>query len=235
MASPKYGILFCIIGVLSIFLGSFYGGAAWILLWPAANFFVVAAGYLGMGPAVFGKRSDGRLALVHHSFLVPFLVYTLAAWHLIRLTSREPPTDRLVDGIWLGRRQLGNELPSSIDSVLDLTAEFPEPRGIRDVPSYLCSPIMDAGVPTWSQLHSILSFLHEERHGGILIHCAQGHGRTATVAAAFLIASGRCNTVEAAIEHTTKCRPKAHMNKQQRRFLDTHQSQLVALATQFKS
>ena len=231
MATRKYGLIFAMFGLLWLFAAFYYGGVAWILTWPASNFLVVAAGYLGIGPRVFAKRADGRLSIHALLFLLPFLLYTWSMWHMLRIFSRESSIDQLVDGVWLGRRLLGHELPDSVRRVIDLTAEFVEPPRIRGLPSYLCSPIMDAGVPSWEQLNSIVEWLREECEGDTLIHCAQGHGRTATIAAAFLIASGQCQGVNDAVSHIKTSRPTANLNATQRSFLDAHENRLLSLHT----
>ncbi len=55
----KYGILFLLI-VIAIGDVAIRGGPwCWLLLYPAFSFGVVAAGYFGVGPSVFGKLSKG--------------------------------------------------------------------------------------------------------------------------------------------------------------------------------
>ena len=53
----------------------------------------------------------------------------------------------------------------------------------------------------------------------VYIHCAQGHGRTGTVAAAVLVAKGIHSTPEAAIDALQRVRPKLALNRTQLQFV----------------
>src|SRR5947209_17823719 len=63
------------------------------------------------------------------------------------MTGREPCCPEVVPGIWVGRRAYARELPPDITLVVDLTAEFPEPRAVRAGRSYVCLPTLDATAP----------------------------------------------------------------------------------------
>ncbi|TWU44827.1 hypothetical protein Poly51_58930 [Rubripirellula tenax] len=54
----------------------------------------------------------------------------------------------------------------------------------------------------------------------VLIHCAQGHGRTGLVAAAVLIVSGEAQTAADAIAIIQAVRPGVELNKAQRMILE---------------
>ncbi|WP_298868352.1 hypothetical protein [uncultured Gimesia sp.] len=55
-----------------------------LLLWPAFSFGLVAAGYLFLGPCVFGKSERGLLSPLNQFLLLPYLVYLSAIWYLLR-------------------------------------------------------------------------------------------------------------------------------------------------------
>ena len=65
-------------------------GWLWALLWPATSFAVVALGYAGLGPCVFGKRPDGSFSRVMIAVLLPHLLLTWTVWRLLRIVSSEP-------------------------------------------------------------------------------------------------------------------------------------------------
>jgi len=55
--------------------------------------------------------------------------------------------------------------------------------------------------------------------GPVYIHCAQGHGRTGTLAAAVLLAKGHCDSVDAAIARLRAARPRLALSKAQLQFV----------------
>ena len=54
--------------------------------------------------------------------------------------------------------------------------------------------------------------------GAVYIHCAQGHGRTGTFAAAVLLAKGHCDSVDAAVARLRAVRPRLALGKAQLQF-----------------
>jgi len=111
-----------------------------LLFYPAFSFGVVSAAYLFSAPGVFGKRFDGRRSKLGTVLVLPYLLYVLAVWHLVRLLSREPKVNSLEDLV-LSRRLLGHELPDHIATVVDLTCEFTEPKDSWQIQSYTCYPM----------------------------------------------------------------------------------------------
>jgi hypothetical protein len=86
----KYAVVFTLLGIELIAAGVFLGGAGWWLCWPGGSFLLVAAAYAGLGPRVFGKRRDGRLAWWAVLLLLPYLVLTWLVWFVQHRLSREP-------------------------------------------------------------------------------------------------------------------------------------------------
>ena len=104
----------------------------------------------------------------------------------------------------------------------DLTAELPKTAAAA---SYLCVPILDAGVADApSVVRAINSVSSAQR---IFIHCAQGHGRTALFAACVLIHRGY--SARAAIDAVLAARPGARMNAVQRAFVERFATQASTL------
>ena len=146
--------------------------------------------------------------------LWPYLLYLWAIWHLVRLLSREPPHNELSGGVFIGRRLLRRELPPDVDVVVDLTCEFAEPRGIRNVRCYISCPILDASS---IDSQTLIDLVHDlaSTQGGMFIHCAQGHGRTGLVAALFLIRTKQAVSVDDALAAVKSVRPLVSLNRQQ--------------------
>ena len=211
-------LLFLTVAMFLCLVAVTRGGACWAVLWPAANFAWIGIAYLARNAAVFGKRPDGTLAPGIMLWLSPFLGYQWSIWAILRLVLRAPACQQLLPDVWVGRRLLPHELPAGIERILDLTAEFPEPAGVRDQRQYFSCPILDATAPSASRLHE---WLHEIecRPAHLLIHCAQGHGRTGLAAAALLLKRGHARNPADAIARVQAVRRGVRLNRDQRRCL----------------
>jgi protein-tyrosine phosphatase len=215
----KYAVVFSLFALYLLALAILVGGWAWLLLWPTLSFGLVGAGYAGLGPRVFGKRPDGRLAAWAVLILLPYLLLTWGLWHLWRYLSREPACHEVIPGLWLGRRPLPHELPPGTDLVVDLTAEFRAAPGLKAGRTYVCLPTLDALVPSENELRALVERV-AAWPGVAYVHCAAGHGRSALVAAAVLLARGRAGDVREAIRALREARPRARVKGAQRRLLD---------------
>jgi hypothetical protein len=158
-------------------------------LWGSLAFGIVGLGYAGVGPRIFGKTSEGRMSPLNVFVLAPYLLLLWSVWRLSRALRSEPPFHELVEGIVIGRRLLPDEYPERIESVVDLTAEFPESARIRKGRSYRAFPILDGSPSAPATLEQIVRAIME-LPGDVYIHCAEGHGRTALVAASLPAGSG---------------------------------------------
>jgi protein-tyrosine phosphatase len=209
----KYAFAWFLIAGGCLWLASELGGYAWILLWPAISFLVVAFAYTKSWSGVFGKHPhSGRLAWPKKLLLAPFLLFTWFIWNLWRLTSSEPPVAQLSEECWIGRRPTRTEIPDAIRSVVDLTSEFEgyHPPNV----SYLNIPILDGGTLSTRQFRAALATL-EQLPKPIFVHCAQGHGRTAMVAIALLLSEKKAASVDSALKMIHHLRPQAIPNKDQ--------------------
>ena len=213
----KYGITFTLFAALIGYVAIVNGGLAYLLLWPAISFLLVAIAYFGVGPIVFGKQPDGTLEPIRQILLAPFLLYLWAVWHIVRLVSRESPYNQLTDSVFIGRRLLSSERPIQFDHIVDLTCEFNEPFALRST-GYISLPTLDTQHPSLDELRRRAEII-ANLDGTVYIHCAQGHGRTATLAIAYLIHTGHSTTINGAIEYVLDRRPLAHLGRSQRKML----------------
>jgi protein-tyrosine phosphatase len=117
--------------------------------------------------------------------------------------------------IWVGRRAGAWELPPDTRLVVDLTCEMWCPRGVGDDRRYVCLPTLDGTAPGPAALEALLRHARDET-GVIYIHCAQGRGRSAALAAALLIARGTAADVDQAEATLRKARPSVRLNPAQR-------------------
>jgi protein-tyrosine phosphatase len=214
----KYGFYFLAAAVAMTWQALVHRGWFWLLLWPASSFFVVAFAYIVIGPRILGKKSDGTLTWYSTIALLPYHLFTWILWHINRFVNNESACDEVSPSLVIGRRLYANDLPDGISLVIDLTAEFIEPRGVRNGRDYLCVPMLDGAVPSEADLVRAVTAI-DQSSGPVFIHCAQGHGRTGLVAAALLLAQGRAADTDEAIQTLKSARPKVHLNKGQLRFL----------------
>ena len=216
----KYGVCFAFLAI-ALFVTAIQGGVGYIaLVYPAISFAIVSIGYFGVGPRIFGKSLNGKRKWLSTFMLLPYMLLTLMTWHLIRLLSRESATNQLSPDFILSRRLLSSEMPQSVRSVVDLTCELSEPRNNWQLVRYLCFPILDAGSPAPGELKALATVILDLPKP-VLIHCAQGHGRTGMVAAAVLIVSGRATNATDAILMVQSARPGIELNQTQRSALES--------------
>lgn len=211
----RMGLMLSLLGVSLGWAAVDLSGWGLVLLWPTTSLAVMAACYFGLGPGPLGKRPDGDLGLGSYLVFGPYFAYAWTLWHLLRLIRRERAWDEVAPGIIVGRRALKGELPPGVGIVVDLTAEFREPHAVREGRHYLSHPILDAAAP-----HDRAAFLDlvselSTREGLIYIHCAEGHGRTGTLAAALLLARGLTGSLQEALTQLKRGRPRIRLHHTQ--------------------
>ena len=215
----RYAVIFICLGVAFIALAVQTGGWGWLLLWPGLSGVLVGLGYAGLGARVFGKRRHGGFATWALIVHLPYLFMTLAVWYLIRWTIPENAADEVAPGLWVARRPLCREIPGDVRCVIDVTAEFWPARRVRDARTYLCYPTLDGHVSSDEAFIQTVQQIASLDHA-ILIHCAQGHGRSAALSAAVMIARGVAQDVEQAERMLRAARPKVGLKKHQRALVE---------------
>jgi protein-tyrosine phosphatase len=91
---------------------------------------------------------------------------------------------------------------------------------VRSRPGYRCIPLLDAAAPTPQALADHVRGISVPRHGRLMIHCANGHGRSALVAAAWLIAHRFASSPTDALEQLRAARPRIRLRPPQRQSLE---------------
>lgn len=207
------------------------GGLSWILLWPAAALLAVSLAYFGVSPKLIFGKSGPHLGRWSKVLLWPYLRVQNALWHLLRSASGEPPFVSLTEGIVIGRRLLAHEYPRGLASVVDLTCEFSEDLPLQQHSvTYLNVPILDGGHPAPEDLDAAVARIAALPRP-LYLHCAQGHGRTAMLAACVSIQLGLAKAPADAIELVRTVRPRALLHLRQRaaveRFFHRWQQRLL--------
>ncbi|MGE5385855.1 MAG: phosphatase PAP2/dual specificity phosphatase family protein [Betaproteobacteria bacterium] len=179
------------------------GGAALWLLWPGVSLGLVAAIYLFIGAGGFQKR-EGSRSVASACLLAP---YTVGAWINSRWWRRPQPDPVLVcDGVWLGRMPTRRQmLEGGFRGLCDLAPELPSPRGDWINVSL---PWLDLIPPDAGELARAAEQIEQLRHQGtVLVCCALGLSRSAVAVAAWLLCSGRAESVDAALRMIALLRP----------------------------
>lgn len=203
--------------IAAVFVGLAIWTHLWILLWPAIVMLAVAIVYLTHAPRALGKRADGTIAWWGWLAWLPLFGYMRLLHELARAWTDEPVANEVAAGVWVGRRPRSDELPAGIEFVVDLCAELPEASGVATGRGYLSIPTLDNTSPPPPEIVRVVDALLAAR-GPVFIHCAFGHGRSATVAAALLVRRGDAtlNDVEGKLR---AIRPRIGLNDHQRRAL----------------
>nr|WP_177429540.1 MULTISPECIES: phosphatase PAP2/dual specificity phosphatase family protein [unclassified Pseudomonas] len=201
----RYGLGATLCAVLAFKLGG-----AWLWLsWLAVALAMVALNYLLFGAGGFQKQADGRLSPAATVLLAPYL---LGAWINSRLwTFRQPAPSQVVEGIDLGRLPAMGDL-GGYAALVDLCAELP----LQHTPQNYCSlPSLDLVAPDALTCQRAAETIENLRHKGpVLVCCALGYSRSATAVAAWLLYSGRCQSVDAAVALIRQARPQVVVGPQ---------------------
>ncbi len=222
--SARYSLVFLVLGVASAATAAAAregdGAAAVAFLYLAFSFLLLSAAYAGLGPRLFLKRADGCLRPWTWLLFGPYLLLNALTFRLYRLGNREPAHGEAAPHLHFGRRLTPAEVRRAQalgwQSVLDLAPEFSEVAGLRAVPRYRSLPILDGTAPTAEQLRAAVDWLAESvARGPVYVHCALGHGRTATVVLAYLLATAQIASVREGLAHLRTLRPGVGLSRQQ--------------------
>ncbi len=213
-----YAVFFTFCASCLVVSAVHHGGWAYLLCWPAVSFLLLALAYVAARPSLLGKQPDGRLAWWALLGFAPVLLLLWTIWHLQRWFSREPPCQEVAPGLWLGRRPFAHEVPADVRWIVDLTAEFPASRGLLAGRDYLLVATLDGLAPEEAAFRAAVNHV-AALASPVLVHCAMGHGRSATVVAAVLLARGIARDVREAEEQLRRVRPRVRLNAGQRRLL----------------
>lgn len=193
-----------------------FGGAMLWLLWPALALALVALNYLMFGAAGFQKEPDGRVGLAVRWLLAPYLLAArVNAWVW---TWRRPRPSEVLPGLWLGRLPTSAGLRASrFRALLDVTAELScAPRGR----AYCSLPLLDLVTPSVEDCRHAATLIEELLpRGPLLVACALGYSRSATLVAAWLLLTGRAEDVESAVAVLRQVRPQVVLGKDELRTL----------------
>ena len=208
-----FGLVFILLACALVWLGR---GSSNVPLKILIFSLALSSGMLGLAyvmsrVSLLGKKTEGDLLFSRYLVFWPYHLVSYLSLFIARLT-RVAPFQEIVPGLFLGGRLLSWEEkrsePLANASVLDLTSEFCEVRFLRKSRSYLCLPLLDGTAPKQEELETGVRFITEQlQKGPVYVHCAMGHGRGATFAIAYLVASGKMPDLQQALQFVQSKRP----------------------------
>jgi len=228
----KLWLPFALLGALCL-VGAFTSVApASKMLWVyvAVNFICLSLACRFGRPGIWLKRSDGVLHPASYVLFLPLHALNALSWLVAMSVNKEAMAHCVAPNVWLGRRITSSEASAlfgdATPAVLDLTSEFPETYRLR-AGRYLCLPVVDHAAPTQSQLRAGVDFISSNsKDGAVYIHCALGHGRSATVVAAWVLRNDPSLTIEAAIQRLRAIRFGVRINSEQQGALEVFAAEL---------
>ncbi len=179
-------------------LGLGRSGYAILWLWPALALAIVSVGYFGAGSAVFQKDSDGSVPQANRLLLAPYRI--AARLNIVFWTRRLPSCVEIASGVFLGRFPKSHEV-SRFSTVIDLAAEMPvQPGTAANRPTWRSFPCVDLLPPQMDMVRQAIDAVNTARQQGpVLICCALGFQRSATLATHWLISTGRATDMDDAV------------------------------------
>lgn len=190
--------------------------------WYLAGSFALTGGLYLVRPSLrYLKNAEGKLTALSWIVFLPYLVCARLSFFLNGLVFRsESNFDLIAENVYLGRWHSARETKVfdhlNIRAILDLTWELNEPGRLIKHRHYLSLPVLDGTAPSMAQLQTGVEWLRcHAAEGPVAVHCALGHGRSATVVVALLLATGRAATVDEAVKFVQQRRPMVALKREQ--------------------
>ena len=199
----RYGIAaFVLMGVGLLLHSSIVQVVLW---WGAFALAMVAAAYYGLGRQIF-QRHHGVMRWPARLLLAPYLLgVRLNALYYSRAYSIP---SQIGDRVWLGAfpTHSGKQAPAAWHAILDMTNEFAGVSAPASRRKYL--PVMDLTAPHPASLMRAARWLEaSQREGQVLVHCALGLSRSASVIVCWWLWRGDENDIDQACKRLGLLRP----------------------------
>lgn len=191
------------------------------MAWAGVCFALLSIMYFLNWAGPLGKmRSGGRWFWAWPVFW-PYFLLSEISFYLARKAGKIHPHSEIAPGLFLGRKLSEEEASTLIQNtgirgVVDVAVEFSETPMFREA-EYLSIPVLDAMPPRVGVLKQAVVWIERiHKTGPVYLHCALGHGRSATVAAAYLIHAGIAKDANDAIRKIRAARQGIKLNESQR-------------------
>jgi hypothetical protein len=232
--SIRYAVLFLVLAAVALLIAVRID--FWLVrllaAWWVLDFGLLSAAYGGFGPRLLFKQRNGRRPKWAAFLYAPYFLLNELTFLVYRLTMRQPAYVQIVPNLFLGRRLTSWEARClrvlRWRAILDLAAEFEEVEYLRRERFYRSLPVLDTMPPRSEELSAGVDWLTKRvAEGPVLVHCALGHGRSATVVVAYLVATGAALTVAEGMALVRCKRPGARPNSRQLLALEDYAQSLA--------
>ena len=213
MTHYRYGILFSVFAGLAFWraCSTVFPVACVLLIWLWLSCICVAAAFFGHQPKwLMGKKQNGGASPFHCLLNAPFLLAYWFTWLIRHFVLRHEPVNTVAGTNVSISCWPGFHVPlDRYDLIIDVTSEMPKWYRCPNT-QYACLPNLD-GVP----LDRYELPIAIDRDMRILVHCAQGRGRSALMTCLILLKLGHAETPEEAFHKLKQSRPGVALSRAQ--------------------
>ena len=213
MTHKQYGLVFLMVVMLATIsaMSARYVVVCTLVCWIAVSFAWVAGAFFLHRPEILmGKRQNGKAFLPSCIINLPFLAIYWFTWFIRHFVFRHVPVNAIVGTNLSVSCWPGFHVPlNGYDLIIDVTSEMPMWYK-TDNAKYICLPNLD-GVP----LDRYALPIEVDREMRILVHCAQGRGRSALMACLVLLKLGYAATADEAVQLLKRSRPTIALSRHQ--------------------
>lgn len=194
----------------------------------------IAYGLREAGVDVESLLSHSRWSPLIRVAMLPYLIVAAMILYVSRRFDRDGLLNEVVPRLYIGRFPFPSENDAirraGIQAILNLCWEFPGISGVHRSPDIETAhlPILDGVPPTDLQfdeaVRRVSLWMAEGRC--ILVHCAQGHGRSSSIVAACLVRLGVASDADHALEMIRAARRGAKPSGKQYEALNRYVSRV---------
>lgn len=187
----------------------------------------LAYGLNDRGVAFEQAWGSPRSMRVLRLLLLPYRVLARITLALLRPFDSMELLHPVGPRLYVGRLPLASEQAKltavGVTAVLNLCAEFPRRSSQQETATLQTAylPILDGTAPSDRQFRQAVDWIADRygEGGSVLVHCAQGRGRSVTVAAAALCRLGLAAGPDEALARILSVRTRANPSRKQRQAL----------------
>jgi rhodanese-related sulfurtransferase len=206
-----FALFFLILDFLSIYLLlTLTTPFKYLLLWIIINLSIMSIAYALNRPYyILGKVKSGHINPILLFLNLPWLLFSWSIFRVQMWVSRKDIVNQIEgSSIYISSRPLDNFDYTPYEVVIDLTAEFLKDDVVNA--EYICYPNLDA-IALTNYYENPMDFKDKK----VLVHCANGHGRSSLFVAKLLVDLDIVVSLEEGLALIKKSRPLAVPSRRQ--------------------